>query len=175
MSAFKRNIIYINVTRGDCVENNRKSGKSNTGTYFVCSEKNFSEYKYFFSEANIYKFALWNIEPYRLLFNAFFKSLSEEYKGKMANFDEICSKLSAAPRIPTVKVGLRINDSRYFMKFENNCETYTNMFRNILYEDLSLIAIEEIDNIFYIYPVINDKYIIKEVKDNSTCLVFEEE
>ena len=42
MSAFKRNIIYINVTRGDCVENNRKSGKSNTGTYFVCSKKNFS-------------------------------------------------------------------------------------------------------------------------------------
>ena len=108
MSAFKRNIIYINVTGGDCVENNRKSGKSNTGTYFVCSEKKFSEYKYFFNEANIYKFALWNIEPYRLLFNAFFKSLSEEYKGKMANFDEICSKLLERYKIDIDEQRLRI-------------------------------------------------------------------
>ena len=174
MSAFKRNIIYVDVTRGDCVDNNRKSGKSNTGTYFICSTKNFDDFEHFFKETNVYKFAIDKVDIYRVLFNEFFMSLKDEYVGKMENFNSTCAYLSSLYDNPTVEVGLRKNDSRIFMKFEDNSEPHTSAFRNILYEDLSLIAIEEIDGVFFIYPVVNEKY-IGHKKAVESGLVFDED
>ena len=174
MSAFKRNIVYVDVTRGDCVDNNRKSGKSNTGTYFIGSSSNFSDFEYFFKETNVYKFAIDKIDIYRVLFNEFFMSLKDDYAGKMENFDSTCAYLLSLHDNPAVEVGLRKNDSRVFMKFADNSETHTSAFRNILYEDLSLIAIEEINGIFFIYPVINEKFISNK-KAVESGLLFDED
>ena len=173
MSAIKNERILIDVTRGDCVDANRKSGKSNTGTYFVSSVKNFDEFLSYFDDKNVYKFDLIKLNLYVELFKKFFLDLKDEYIGKMSEFDSFSSYLLSLPENPNVGIVLRKNDSRIFMRFEDNTLPVINAFRNMLYENLSYIAIEKKNIFYYVYPVINEEY-IKIKKESNNGLVLDE-
>ena len=173
MSAIKNKRIIIDVTRGDCVDDNRKSGKSNTGTYFISSLKNYDDFKEFFDENNKYVFNVLKIEIYNVLFEKYFMKYKEEYVGKMNNFTSYISYLLSLKVNPKTELTVRKNDSRVFMRFVDNTDKIVNAFRCILYEDLSLIVIENINGIFNVYPIINERFIQDRV-DQTTGLIVDE-
>lgn len=174
MSATTKLRIVIAVTRGDCVEENRKSGRSNTGTYFICSSKNFEEFSEYFAVSNKYQFDLKKIDIYKTLFKNYFLRYRDEYNGKMSKFDAFINYLISLNSNPELEISLRRNDSRIFMRFSNNADPVVNAFRHVLYEDLSLISIEKIDDICYVYPIINEKF-IRLQNDFSTGLVIDDD
>ena len=47
MAAIKSKIMRVSVTNGDAINENRLKGKSNTGTYFICSTNQYDEFKEF--------------------------------------------------------------------------------------------------------------------------------
>lgn len=161
MSAIKKEQIIVDVTRGDCLEDNRKSGKSNTGTYFISSLGDFDKFKSYFEKEDNFVLNLNKIREYQVLFNSFFKEKMDEYYGKGIRFDDFCNYLLSLNENPSVKVTLRINDSRVFMRFKDNTNSVVNAFRNLLYEKLSFICIEKINGLNEIYPVINCAEIVK--------------
>ena len=67
----------------------------------------------------------------------------------MKEFNKYCNELISSVKYPTVNVTLRKNDDRVFMRFGDNSDSVVNAFRNILYEDLSLIAIEHMVLFYY--------------------------
>lgn len=175
MSANLYEEVLIDVTRGDCVDDNRKSGKSNTGTYFLCSIKNFDLYDDYFKDGNKYKIDLVKFDIYRLLFEKYFFQYKDEYIGKMKTFNGYCDYILSQFESPEIRLSLRKNDSRVFMKFSDNTEKITNAFRHVLYEDLSLIGITKKNNIYYVYPVINLTFINKKKNESSDLVIDEEE
>lgn len=174
MSANKKKAIYIDVTRGDCVETNRKGGKSNTGTYFICSTKNFDDFDSFFDSNKSYQIDLNKIKTYKVLFDNFFMKFKDLYFGKMESFAMYINYLLSFNDFPLVKVELRINDSRVFMRFADNSDKIVNALRNILYEDLSLLVIEERNNKFLIYPAIIDSNIDFQMNNDISIVVDED-
>lgn len=171
MSASKRDIMIVDVTKGDCLESNRKNGKSNTGTYFISSLKNFTDFEKFFSENIKYKIEVAKTLEYCCFFNTYFLKYKDEYVGKMFEFSHFANVFSLLTYCPEVNIDLRVNDNRVFMKFKNNEGKLESSFRNLLYEDLSLICFERIDDIVYVYPVINNK---KFYEENSVTVLVED-
>lgn len=161
MSAIMKEIILIDVTRGDCLEPNRKSGKSNTGTYFVCSLKDFDIFKTFISDENEYFLNLDKVFEYSILFGNLPSNCLEEYNGKGVKFGSYLNYLLSLKNNPKISVSLRINDSRVFMRFTNNSDVIVNAFRNLLYEDISKICIEKHNDRFDIYPYLNSSKLNK--------------
>lgn len=161
MSAIKKEIILIDVTRGDCLEPNRKSGKSNTGTYFVSSIKDFDIYKDFIDDENVYFLNLDKVFEYSILFENLPSNCLDEYNGKGTKFGSYLNYLLSLNNNPKVFISLRINDSRVFMRFTNNGDSVVNAFRNLLYEDISKICIEKKGDQFEIYPYLNSNKLNK--------------
>lgn len=157
MSAIKKEIVLVDVTRGDCLEPNRKSGRSNTGTYFVSSLKDFDTYKDFIGEDKEYRLNLNKVREYSILFENLPTDFLDAYNGKGAKFKSFSNYLLSLDENPKIMLSLRINDSRVFMRFLNNTDPIINAFRNLLYEDISKICIEKNDNQFAIYPYLNAK------------------
>lgn len=174
MSALMEKKILVEVKSGDCVDENRKSGRSNTGTYFISSNKTFDEFSVYFKESNKYFLDLVKVEIYKIEFKHFFGKCKNQFVGKMENFDSCCEKLLNFKINQEVKIALRINDSRIFMRFENNSNEVVSLLRKILYEDISQIAIEKHDDHFLVYPIINKK-MIELHNDIETGFVFDED
>lgn len=161
MSAEIKKLVKIKVTGGDAVANNRVSGKSNTGTYFICSQKDFSEFQDFFKEPFEYYLDINKINIYLTMINIFLKPKKDDYIDKMENFDEYCYSLMTLKNNPLLKGGLRINDTRYFLRFTENDNMIVDRLRSILYADYSLITIENRQGCLYIYPEFNDECLEK--------------
>ena len=173
MSAIKHECIYVDVTRGDCVEANRKGGKSNTGTYFISSINNFEDFSYYFSEDNLFKVDLKKVQIYKILFCNLFYWIRDEYNGKMNQFEEFCNYLLSLDDNPIVDISLRKNDTRVFMRFLDNVNNIVNCFRHLLYEDLSFICIEKREDVFYVYPVINENLV--EINNCDSNFILDED
>lgn len=176
MSAVYSECMRIMVTNGDALPNNRTSGSSNTGTYFVSSTGDFSRFEVFFNSNMKYVIPCKAIEVYKVLFVHFFKNMSEYFPDHMESFESYCDELSMNDHEISGLVDYRINDSRIFMKFSNNSDPVISLFRKILYAKLSSISFEIVKGVCYIYPVINYEeiknkekafleYFIQEVED----------
>ncbi len=174
MSAIKKEVIIVDVTRGDCLEDNRISGKSNTGTYFISSLGDFDKFKAYFRNEDVFVINLKKIIEYQVLFNNLFKCKMCDYYGKGLKFDDYCNYLISLNKNPLVEVTLRINDSRVFMRFKDNTNPIVNSFRNLLYENLSFICIERVNDTNEIYPLINTKAISKDIVVTSDGLELDE-
>lgn len=142
MSAKKPNLIRIAVTNGDAMPDNRVSGKSNTGTYFVCSNADFSNFGEFFKEGLEYKFDCKRTVAYCLALPAVYKDYSRYYPHGFDPMSPFSAYFANAKRDPETNIGLRINDPRIFMRFLDNNEIYTNAFRNLLFAEISVIVLE---------------------------------
>lgn len=156
MSAFLKNKIVIKVTKGDCLELNRMSGKSNSATYFVSQLKDFLPFEKFFDMSKPYYFSKTYIYLYGILFKECFSKYKDNYLGKMNFFDEYLKIFVDGEGDVPAQVMIRPNDkdNRIFFRFKDNFNKYSNAFRNLLYENLSLIAIEDIGHCYLIYPEI---------------------
>ena len=159
MAATISSKVSILVTNGDALPNNRKSGSSNSGTYFVCSSKDYDEFSKFFDEDRTYIILKEKIQNYKVLFMDYFFKYKDEYVGHMDHFESYCDSIITKNNKALLNVSTRWNDVRCFMKFKDNKEFITNAFRNILYGELSEIVLEIQDGKYYIYPEINKEKI----------------
>lgn len=152
MSAKKLNSIVVAVTGGDAIATNRLSGKSNTGTYFISSKKNWREFSQFFNESGetVYTLDLNRIKAYKATFIEMFFNKKDQYKDKMKNFENICDSLLLYCENPIIKFELRINDSRIFLKFVDNNKEVEYALRGIIYSNLTNLIFVKENAIFYL-------------------------
>lgn len=172
MSAFKSTIMRVAVTNGDALPENRKRGKSNTGTYFLCSKDQYNDLQLFVNRRT-YQVDINKIKEYNILFKKFFFESMDQYPGKMEDFDDFCSLLVNSYNIPSVEISIRENDQRVFLRFVSNENIYVNAIRHILYGEISYLCFEIRGNKTYIYPEIdysktNISYLIN--NDNTIYL-----
>ena len=160
MSAITSSRIKIYVTNGDAIASNRTRGKSNTGTYFISSLNNFAEFEPFFDEFGVYYLDLMKIKEYEILFKCLFFDRRDEYPGKMRDFEEMCESLLLLNDNPRIKICLRINDNRVFMKFCNNNGFVEMSLRNIIYSKITTLVIEKNGSFFSLFPEVNLEKII---------------
>lgn len=73
----------------------------------------------------------------------------------MENFENYCYSLISINFEPIIKITTRVNDSRYFLRFQNNEDIYVNAIRHVLYGEISFLTFEIKNNKCYIYPEIN--------------------
>lgn len=159
MSATISKIMRVEVKNGDAVPNNRLKGKSNTGTYFICSSKDWLEFEEFLPEDKRVKYfiKLDQVEKYKNLFASLFYRFRDLYPDRMKNFEPYCESLYCYTEDPQVIFTLRKNDNRVFLKFDDNCKSgLERQFRDILYANLSYIVFEKVDDHkCYVYPEVN--------------------
>ena len=167
MSSMLKTRVLIAVKGGDSVDSNRKNGKSNTGTYFVCSKKDYEHYESFFLDTNKYILDIKRIAIYGTIFKEFLFERKDEFKGKMESFDGYLNYLTSQLQNPEVNITIRNNDARIFMRFEDNSKDIVNAFRNILYQDLSYIVLEKNENEIFVFPEIEANSI--QIKKNNNC------
>lgn len=171
MAAIKSKIMRVNVTNGDAINENRLKGKSNTGTYFICSTNQYDEFKEFIEEFNCYLIDQNKVKEYLILFKEYFFKTKNLYIDKMANFENYCFSLINSEYETKVNTSIRINDSRYFLRFQNNEDIYVNSIRHILYGEISYLTFEIRDNNCYIYPEINMDKVEEEKGNNDTIYI----
>lgn len=152
MSANKKELVYVAVTGGDAIANNRLSGKSNTGTYFICSFKNWDDFKEYFDRESVFSYYLdlKKIKTYKVCFIEMFFDRRKLYADEMKNFADICDSLILYNENPKIDFELRINDSRIFLKFANNQKEIEYALRNIIYSDLTLLVFDKESKSFYL-------------------------
>ena len=148
-------LLRVSVTDGDALAANRLKGKSNTGTYFVCSSKDWSSYKKFFTPGIRYFIDLGKVAVYKESFlKLVYESEHEKYPDKMNSFADTCNSLLSWGSNPETFIELRNNDVRVFMHFENNNGECERLFRGILYSQISTITLELRGNRCMVYPEI---------------------
>ena len=151
--------ITISVKNGDVFDEmrlakpNGEKGRSNTGTYFLCSTKDFVKYKDFFNNFKKYYFDVNKIKEYQVVFKAFYGDTKDKYLDQMINFDDYCNTLISSNTNIT-KMNFRVNDTRYFLRFEENSNELVKAFRHILYGEITNLVLELRENYCYIYPEI---------------------
>ena len=91
--------IIIDVKNGDVfdemrlLKSNGEKGRSNTGTYFLCSEKDFLEYNYFFSKCKNYYLDINKIKEYQIVFWHFYNYKKDMYLDRMENFNNYWNQI----------------------------------------------------------------------------------
>ena len=155
MAATKSIILRVSVTNGDVINENRLKGKSNTGTYFICSTNQYDDFKEFIDDFSTSYIDINKIREYQVLFKTFFFEEKDKYIDKMDNFDNYCLSLINLHFNPEVKINIRKNDSRYFLRFEDNKDIFVNAIRHILYGEISYLTFELRENKCFLYPEIN--------------------
>lgn len=159
MSAFLSKIMRVEVKGGDAIANNRTEGKSNTGTYFLCSLKDWEKYEKFVPDDGSveYFIDLGKVQAYKNSFGAAFFGRRNSYPDKMRNFEAFCDSLCAFVVNPQVVFTTRKNDSRVFLKFDSNTKSEVEkQLRDILYADLSYLVFELVNKTTcLVYPEIN--------------------
>lgn len=157
MAGQKKDVVVIAVTGGDAISTNRLFGKSNTGTYFISSRKNWNEFSKFFNEEKpiLYRLDLKRIKTYKLCFREIFFDQRDLYSDKMKNFEEICSSLLLYEKDPIIKFELRINDTRIFLKFAENNNEVEYALRGIIYSNLTNLVFERNNGDYVFYLEVN--------------------
>ena len=163
MSAKNIDLMRVAVTGGDAIDNNRLTGKSNTGTYFICSAKDWNSFSRFFDETKKYYLDLKRIPIYKNTFIMLFFKYKHLYPDQMKHFEDICDSLMSYQENPELFIGLRNNDVRVFMKFKDNNREVEYALRGILYSELSNLVFENVSkNCCLIYPEVNLEAKIKD-------------
>lgn len=152
MAATKSKIMRVSVTNGDAINENRLKGKSNTGTYFICSSKQYDDFKEFIEQHNKYFIDKKKVYEYLLLFKIMYFKDKELYIDKMEYFEDYCHSLINSSDKAFLDISFRKNDSRYFLKFNNNDDIFAQSLRHILYGERSNLCFEIINDKCYIYP-----------------------
>ena len=156
MGAKISTIVKVEVKNGDALPSNRTHGSSNTGTYFLASGSEFEKILKLIDSSTSFQFDFEKIKEYQVLFKEFFWKYSERYEDKLKNFDNYCSNVLSSCVNYEIKLKVRNNDSRYFLRFENNDDFVVNSFRHILYGDITCIVLEFYNNICKIYPIVSN-------------------
>lgn len=160
MASKINNRIIVDVTNGDVFDEMRlskddgKKGRSNTGTYFLCSLKNYDKYRYLFDQCKNFYLDINKIKEYQILFKHFYGNMKDKYLDKMSNFDNYCDQIYTANTTLISGMNFRINDHRYFLRFDDNNELLVKAFRHILYGDITQLVLDFVDDKCYIYPEI---------------------
>ena len=102
MAAKNYDVMKIAVTGGDAIDNNRISGKSNTGTYFVCSAKDWPTFSRFFDEQKKYFLDISKIYSYKILFLNMFFRFKDKFPDRMRHFEDICDSLMSYQNNPQI-------------------------------------------------------------------------
>lgn len=170
MAATKSKIMRVSVTNGDAINENRLKGKSNTGTYFICSTNQYDEFKEFIEDFETCFVDKNKVREYLTLFKEYFLDKKDLYPDKMENFENYCSSLMGSNFEPSITISMRINDSRYFLRFQNNEDIYVNAIRHILYGEISYLTFEIKNNKCYIYPEINMNRV--EIKKGDSDIIY---
>jgi hypothetical protein len=145
--------LEVAVTNGDALLANKKTGKSNSGTYFICSLKDYDENIKAFFDANVsYCMCVNKIEEYKTLIHELCFKDTSSFPGNVAEFDQYCNALSSQSSPIEVKVGLRFNDSRVFLRFTNNKDPYVKALRSLLFGEVSELILELNGHNCEIYP-----------------------
>ncbi|MDY6393186.1 MAG: hypothetical protein SPL80_10185 [Bacilli bacterium] len=153
MAAKTVQAIRIAVTRGDCFEDNRPDGISNTGTYFISSLKDWSEFEPFFSPNAKYYFSSKKIWIYNNTFADVCAKFKDVYPDKFSSLKTYGTLFNIEGDYdPYCEVELRINKPRIFMRFKDNLDIYVKAFRHLLYSDLTVIVLEMTEKGIAIYP-----------------------
>ena len=147
--------IRVAVTRGDCFPDNRPDGSSNTGTYFVCSMKDWKVFEPYFLDGVKYYFSTTKIKIYVDTLAIIAAKYKDVYPDKFASVKTYGKVFEDAAENPYCEIGIRKNDVRAFMRFKDNSDVLVNAFRHLLYSDLSLITMEMTPNGIAIYPEID--------------------
>ena len=155
MAAEKPNLIRIAVTGGDALPDNRVKGKSNTGTYFLCSEQDWETFKPFFKKGVEHFFDTTRIRAYCASFLEVFKNNAEAYPDRFASIADYGKFFSTGVLEKPTQVDLRINPPRIFMRFKDNSDPDVDAFRHLLYAPISSIVMELKEGKCLIYPDIN--------------------
>lgn len=155
MAAKNYDLMKVAVTGGDAIGNNRLTGKSNTGTYFICSNKDWDKFSRFFGDKIKYFLDVKKIQSYKILFMHKFFKFKDRYPDKMRHFEDICDSIMSYQNNPEVFVGIRNNDVRIFMKFIDNNREVEYALRGILYSNLSNLVFEHRGDKCMIYPEVN--------------------
>lgn len=157
MAARIPKMIRVAVTSGDAISSCKTSGKSNTGTYFISSLKDydlFAEYLDF--SVNSYFLSAKKVDEYRILFKNKYWQNREKYSDQMGNFDKFCDFLVKNGG-HQIDFDNRNNDQRVFLKFQNNLEPVADAIRHILYAELSDLVIEENgEHSYLVYPALKE-------------------
>ena len=157
MSAIIYDAIKVAITDGDAIPSNRTQGKSNTGTYFLCSIKDWDFFKRFFPDDKpiIYSLCLKHLVSYKLSFINQFFHLRHLYNNNMDYFEDACDSLLNFKESIKVQFELRINDNRIFLKFKDNNDDVALLLRNIFYSKLTNIVFEIKKKSRIFYPEVN--------------------
>ena len=155
MSSKISTVVKVKVKNGDALQNNRTHGSSNTGTYFFASGSEFDRIDNLLKNCNSYQIDPEKVKEYQILFKEYYFRFANKYPDNMRDFDNYCDTLIESCVDYEVGIGIRKNDNRYFLRFENNNDAVVNDFRHILYGDLTSIVLEFTDNICKIYPIIS--------------------
>ncbi len=155
MAAKTVQAIRIAVTRGDCFPGNRPDGSSNTGTYFVCSTKDWKEFEHFFPKTGNFYFSLAKIRIYVKTLELVAGKYKDIYPDHYTSLKDFGKAFFEVEEDPICGVDLRNNDARIFMRFTDNSNPFVLAFRHILYSDLSAIALEITSKGIAVYPEVD--------------------
>jgi hypothetical protein len=76
------------------------------------------------------------------------------YKGKGAAFQQNCKFLLEQSENPIIKLSVRVNDERVFMKFADGRDQNVHALRELLFDEISTLILSEKDGVHEIYPSI---------------------
>ena len=155
MATQKVHAIRVAVTRGDCFPDNRPDGTSNTGTYFICSMKDWDAFKPFFQSDCKYYFSTARTRIYMESLTAVAAKYKDVYPDKFASLKAYGKAFEEAAVNPSCEIAIRKNDVRVFMRFKDNSDVLVNAFRHLLYSELSLITLEMTQNGIAVYPEVD--------------------
>lgn len=158
MSAIRQNVVEVDVTHGDCVPENKLGTGSDawTKTYFVCAVEDFQQYAGFIEKQQevSYRINRKRVEAYRILVREKFKDRFSQYRGKGEKFEGNCSALTSQTDDPVVGISIRVNGDRVFMKFADGRDPNAHALREILFESISRLMLQEVGEQYEIYPVV---------------------
>ena len=159
MAANLPRLIRVSIQNGDAIDQNRLKGKSNTGTYFISSEKEYLEvFKEFIDDSGekvMYYYLDFNrVKAYCAAFNALVLPM-EEYRFAREVFPINAAYFNDKVGMARIKVKTRKNDTRYFLQFDNK-DVLISSLRNVLFALVSCLVFEKkTDNEIIVYPEID--------------------
>lgn len=158
MSTIRLNLAEVEVKHGDCVPENKLGEGSNawTKSYFASAKDDFPSLKSFLDDNKEidYSINLKKVAVYKLIIERYFVQRFPLYKGKGVAFQKNCKFLLEQSENPIIKLSVRVNDERVFMKFADGRDQNVHALRELLFDEISTLILSEKDGVHEIYPSI---------------------
>lgn len=158
MSTIRLNLAEVEVKHGDCVPENKLGEGSNawTKSYFASAKDDFPSLKSFLDDNKEidYSINLKKVAVYKLIIERYFVQRFPLYKGKGTAFQQNCNFLLEQSENPIIKLSVRVNDERVFMKFADGRDQNVHALRELLFDEISTLILSEKDGVHEIYPSI---------------------